>query len=170
MKKDKSIFNKYIVSRDGIIKTKDGELVKIFKSNKYLQCCLFDIYGNKHTLGVHTVISMFHDVKWYDGCVVHHKDGNTYNNNIENLEVTNRSFHTKRHHTDGTLHNIGSFASKFQSGASNPNAKAVRCVELNKIFSTARQAEKEMGVHHTKISACCHGKAHTTGGYHWEFV
>lgn len=35
----------------------------------------------------------------YDTEVIHHKDGNKLNNNIDNLEVTDRIEHGKKHHT-----------------------------------------------------------------------
>ena len=168
--KSKEIFDGYVVSKDGTITKNDGTAVKTFKSNKYIQCCLFDIDGKKHTVGVHTVVSMFYDDKWYDGCVVHHKDGDMHNNNLENLEVLDKSSHTKQHHKDGTLYRIGKFASEHQCGKNNPRAKAVRCIELNMCFDTAREAEKYTGVSHIGISTCCHGKKKTSGGYHWEFV
>ncbi len=168
--KSKDLFKGYIVNKDGTIVKPDGTLVKTFKSNKYIQCCLFDIYGKKHILGVHTVVSMFYDKCWYDGCVVHHKDGNPKNNNIQNLEVMSRRKHSSMHHKDGTYHDIGKYASIHQRGGRNPNAKAVRCVELNKVFETAKEAEDATNISQVCISRCCNGTRKTTGGYHWEFV
>ena len=47
--------------------------------------------------------------------------------------------------------------------------KKVLCVELNKIFESAAQAARELGISNTKISSCCHGRTNTAGGYHWRF-
>ena len=67
-----------------------------FKSNQYLQVCQFDIQHKKHVYGVHTVIAMKYQ-NYYEGCVVHHKDGNCHNNTIDNLEVMSRSEHGRMH-------------------------------------------------------------------------
>lgn len=168
--KSKELFQGYVVAKDGTITKSDGTPVKIFKSNKYKQCCLFDVNGKKYVLGVHTVVSMFHDETWYDGCVVHHKDGNPHNNHIDNLEVMSKGKHSSMHHNDGTYHNIGQYSKKHQCGRNNPKAKAVKCIELNQIFDTAREAEKMIGIGHALISRCCHHTRKTAGGYHWEFV
>lgn len=47
--------------------------------------------------------------------------------------------------------------------------KAVYCIELNKKFETAAEASRQLGIDRRKISACCHGKRNTTGGYHWQY-
>ena len=168
--KSKELFEGYVVAKDGTITKSDGTPVKIFKSNKYKQCCLFDVHGKKYVLGVHTVVSMFHDESWYDGCVVHHKDGNAHNNHIDNLEVMPRGKHSSIHQKDGTYYDLGKYSSMYQCGKNNPMAKAVRCIELNKVFNTAKEAEDITGVNRVCISRCCHHVRKIAGGYHWEFV
>lgn len=59
---------------------------------------------------------------------------------------------------------------EYLSGAKNPMARAVKCVELNQIFETARAAEKETGVSYKNISNVLRGKSKTAGGFHWEYV
>lgn len=76
---------------------KNGELIKPFKSNKYLQVCIYDNDNKKHTVGVHTVIAMKYFDDYYPGCVVHHKDDNKHNNHAYNLEVKTRSKHSSDH-------------------------------------------------------------------------
>lgn len=34
---------------------------------------------------------------WYEGCVIHHIDGNPHNNHVGNLKVESRSEHSKHH-------------------------------------------------------------------------
>ena len=170
MERKKENFSNYIVNRDGSIFKKDGTPVKIFKSNKYLQCCLFDDEGGKHIMGVHAVIAMFYDDDWYKGCVVHHKDGDQHNNHVDNLEVMSRNEHTIQHQKEHTIFDIGEYSKTNQVGKNNPRAKAVRCVELDIVFETAREAERHTGALNGKISMCCNGKAKTAGGYHWQFA
>lgn len=54
----------------------------------------------------------------------------------------------------------------------NKNLTPVYCVELDKIFSCASDAEKSLGINGTNILPCCrhdYGRK-TCGGYHWEFA
>ena len=90
--------DRYIVTKDGQIldKQRDCKPIKYFKSNKYLQCCIFDNNG-KHTVGVHNVVAQAHCNDWFEGCVVHHKDNNQQNNKAENLECFDLAEHTKLH-------------------------------------------------------------------------
>ena len=79
--------DRYIVTEDGQIfdKEKGNKPVKLFKSNKYLQCCIFDENG-KHVMGVHNVVAQALCKDWFDGCIVHHIDNNQQNNHINNLQ------------------------------------------------------------------------------------
>ena len=47
--------------------------------------------------------------------------------------------------------------------------KTVYCVELNKTFSSAAEAARELGLQRPNISRCCAGGLKTTGGYHWKY-
>lgn len=66
--------------------------------------------------------------------------------------------------------------SEAMKGEKNPNynkhvgGKKCLCVELNLIFESTRQAEKELKVDHTRISAACRGVQKTAGGYHWQYI
>lgn len=51
-----------------------------------------------------------------------------------------------------------------------PTYKAVRCIELNKIFKSLKDAAKWCGVNPSTLSSCLHGAQHTSGGYHWEYI
>ena len=51
--KSKELFEGYVVAKDGTITKSDGTPVKVFKSNKYKQCCLFDVHGKKYVLECH---------------------------------------------------------------------------------------------------------------------
>lgn len=49
------------------------------------------------------------------------------------------------------------------------NTTPVLCVELNKVFSCAAVAAKELNIG-PRILDVCRGKRKTCGGYHWKFV
>lgn len=48
-------------------------------------------------------------------------------------------------------------------------SKPIKCIELNQIFSSGLDAEKELNICRSNISQCCTGKRKIAGGYHWEF-
>lgn len=50
------------------------------------------------------------------------------------------------------------------------NKKKIMCIELNKTFSSAVDAEKELNINRTCISQVLNGKCKTAGGYHWKEV
>ena len=56
------------------------------------------------------------------------------------------------------------------SGGNHPRATPVLCVELNAVFDCTRDAERQLGINHAHISACCKGQRKTAGGYHWNYV
>lgn len=77
---------------------------------------------------------------------VNHKDENKQNNCLENLEWCSNLYNTT-----------------YSCG------KAVRCVELNKVFESSQAAMRELGVDGSDIRKCCKGQKNTAGHYHWEY-
>ena len=49
-------------------------------------------------------------------------------------------------------------------------SKPVRCVETGVVYFGIREAARAIGLGHQNISAACHGKTKTSGGFHWELV
>ncbi|MBP5423890.1 MAG: HNH endonuclease [Paludibacteraceae bacterium] len=90
--------NRYKITKDGQIFDKENNYkpIKTFKSNKYMQCCIYDENG-KHVVGVHNVVAQALCDDWFDGCVVHHKDNNQCNNAVDNLECLDLVSHVKLH-------------------------------------------------------------------------
>jgi hypothetical protein len=59
----------------------------------------------------------------------------------------------------------------FKQQYYNSLKKSVRCVELNKIFSSLTEASRFIKQSDkARISKCCYNHNLTSGGYHWEFV
>lgn len=76
-----------------------GIKMKPFMSNKYYQVYLIDRTGSGHIFGVHTVVAMKY-LDYYEGCVIHHEDGDPHNNAVSNLVVMSRSEHSRSHIKD----------------------------------------------------------------------
>lgn len=57
------------------------------------------------------------------------------------------------------------------TGDKNPSAVSVLCVELNKIFTTAKDAAGFCGLQFsTTILKCAKGERKTAGGYTWQLI
>lgn len=61
-------------------------------------------------------------------------------------------------------------------GSNNVKSKQVYCVELNRLFGSTREAEREISIPHEYISKNCRGKSKYAGTdtignkLHWEYV
>ena len=90
---------------------------------------------------------------------INHKDENTSNNNVENLEYCDRKYNC----------NYGNHNIKNKLAQHN---KPILCVELNKVFYSSRDAEKETSVKRQNIISCCNKKYgfKTAGRFHWEWA
>lgn len=100
------------------------------------------------------------------GMTINHKDGDKSNNRIENLEiVTYRENHL---HAFRVLHRTPSCLGRTNTNVSKPVVQQKDGVPIAEYLS-ARDAERKTGVGFKGISACCHGKAKTAGGYEWMF-
>lgn len=62
------------------------------------------------------------------------------------------------------------FYGKKLCGDKNGHATKVRCVELDKIYTTVKEASDKTGTSRQNISHALNGRQETAGGYHWEYV
>lgn len=58
----------------------------------------------------------------------------------------------------------------WYSGAENPNAKSVKCVETGKVYGTVKEAAEDIGCHPSKISAVLHGDRKHIKQLHFMFT
>ena len=64
-----------------------------------------------------------------------------------------------------------------KTGELHHRSKAVLCIELNKIFGSAMEVQRKLGIPHSNISDCCNGKYKSAGKHpvtgeklHWRYV
>jgi hypothetical protein len=82
---------------------------------------------------------------------VNHKDHNTLNNCVDNLEWCDR-----------TYNNRYSRAKKIK--------QLTKDNKLIKIWNCMRDVERSLNINHSCISNCCMGKQKTAGGFKWEYL
>ena len=151
--------NNYQISNYGRVISKNynhsgkQKEIKFWKTKRgYLIASLFD--GEKqHHNSVHRLVAKAFVPNPDNLPVVNHKDGNQLNNRADNLEwVTVR---------DNTMH--GFYVLKHH-GLTKP----ILCIETGKIYESAQQAGRELGICSNNISAAGRGTIKTAGGYHWK--
>lgn len=92
---------------------------------------------------------------------VNHKDENKENNCVWNLEWCDRKYNC----------NYGARNEKMLKSRNGKNAlKKVLCVETNKVYPSAHEAERQTGIFNQSIIKCCKGKYKSTNGYHWQYA
>lgn len=133
-----------------------------------------------------------------EGHIVHHKDENTLNNNIDNLELMTRTEHISYHashrpeetknkfkesvkgkkHSEETkmkisLSKIGKPLPKTEQACKNiakALSKKTRCIDLDIIFPSAKIATKIMGINSQEITKVCRHERKSYFGYTWEYI
>ena len=108
--------------------------------------------GEERWCKVHRLVAEAFVDGYEVGLVVNHKNEMKTDNRSSNLE-----WMTQRENTI--------------SSSKHPNpVKAVRCVELDDVYDSTREASRQTGCDQSSISKCCRGILKTCGGYHWEFI
>lgn len=59
---------------------------------------------------------------------------------------------------------------KISESMSKRIGRSIKCIETNKIYDTATQANKETNIDRSSITAVCRGRQKTAGGYHWKYM
>ena len=114
-------------------------------------------HNNKsHTETVHRLIADTFIKSDKHNLDVRHKNDNTLDNRLSNLEYCTRSETIQR---------------AFARGTKVPSRQVkVRVVETGEIFESIRACARALGLHQSDICKCVNGAAYTCGGLHFEKV
>ena len=139
---------KYQVSNLGRVWSVGGQkyLVGSYDKDGYMRIHLTAKNGKTKQEKVHRLVALAFIDNPSGLPQVNHKDENKENNCVDNLEWCNASYN-----------NIYS------------KGKAVRCIELDRVFGCSQIAMRELGIDGSSIRKCCKGQQKTCGGYHWEY-
>ena len=170
---------KYQVSNLGNVKslnynrTGEEKILKPVKGrDNYLHVYLCK-NGKQKNIKIHRLVAEAFIPKIDGKEFVDHIDGNRQNNNVNNLrwctQAENNSFDLARKHMSEAKQGRKNYM-YGKTGKLHHRSKAVLCIELNKIFGSAMEVQRKLGIPHSNISDCCNGKCKSAGGYHWKFI
>lgn len=103
---------------------------------------------------------------------VNHKDCNTQNNSVDNLEWCTRSYNVKHSYVFGKHIPPRNLKGKF--GYDHPISKEISQYDLNnnyiQTYGSASQASKLTGICYESIKKVARNKQHTAGGFVWKYT
>lgn len=131
------------------------------------------LYKRKQKNGINTSEHRIIYEKYYGkipaGYIIHHIDGDKLNNSIENLKAMSQLEHNRIH--KHTSWNKGlKYHRTVKLGEYESRKKKVRCVELNIIFNSVKDAAKYINRKTQSISRCLHNSKYSAGGFHFELA
>lgn len=102
LKEIKTSNKRFISINNRVYVTKDGEVLDkrniSIEPGEYYQIDMITLTGSRCKKYLHQIVAICFMSGYYEGCVVHHKDGNTQNNDISNLEIMSRKEHFIEHY------------------------------------------------------------------------
>lgn len=160
---------KDVVGYEGLYAVTSCGKVWSYKSQKFLKpkedkdgYLIIVLYKNKirKDAKIHRLVSQAYIPNPEGKPQVNHRDEDKSNNCVNNLEWA-----TAKENTNYGTRNK-------RAGEANRNSRGVPvyCVELDKVFLSARGAARELGLQQSNITACVKGKHKTCGGYHWQYT
>ena len=147
----------YKVSEYGdVLSVKSNELLKPQNDCRgYLQVGLYKNRKRKQYKIHRLVATAFCEGAEYFN-EVNHIDEDKTNNHYSNLEWCTREYNN----------NFGTRNDRIGESS----MKKVRCIELDRIFNSVKEASEYINRNKENISACLRGKRKTCGNFHWEYV
>lgn len=123
-------------------------------------------YGKHYHCAVHRLVAQAFIQNPEELPCINHKDENTKNNYVENLEWCTWKYNSNY----GTLpHRIS-----VRQTNSPERSKAVCQIGMDgkviKSYPSQKEAERQTGVSSDMIGRVCRGQAKTGGGYKWAFI
>lgn len=149
MKDIKNYEGLYAVTEDGRIWSYRSKkfLVPQVAGQGYLKVELYKKGHKKASLFVHRLVAEAFIPNPDNLPEVNHKNEDKTKNEVSNLEWMSH-----------------------QANVAYSNAKAIRCIELNRVFNSVIDAERALNLRHENICKVLKGKLAYTGGYRFEYI
>ena len=104
--------------------------------------------------------------------IVRHLNDCKTDNRLENLTWGTFSDNIQDSIRNGRYNYEGASKGGIITGATTAKklSKPVRCIETGIIYPNSYEASHQLTIERNGIRNCCHGRQHTAGGFHWEYV
>ena len=158
--------NRYMISNFGRVKSlkyrhhNKIEILKQENNRGYKRICLFTKDGKKKHFSVHRLVAEAFIPKPNNYKEINHKDEDTTNNNVNNLEWCNHTYNI----------NYGTRTQKARLKRIKPIIQFDKENNFIKRFESITDAEKEIKGSRANIIACMKGKISTAYGYKWKYA
>lgn len=155
---------RYQISNLGNVRTNDFNhsgkmrLMRIATGTRgYKQICLTK-NNKRSTKRIHRLVAEAFIPNPHNYPTVNHIDENKSNNRSDNLEWCSFEYNTK-------------YGTRTER-TGNPVLQMTMNGEVIGTYVSSKEAERQVGVDHTHILNCCHGKKHciSAGGFKWKFA
>lgn len=154
--------NRQRLGAGGSIRNCKGRILKAIPNQSgHLLVNLYDEEGKSKKALVHRLVAEAFLENPENLPCINHKDENKLNNCVDNLEWCTIAYNNSYSHLENNL---------YRKTGNYPIAViqySLSGEEINR-YASYSQAEKETGIDHSGISACCRGKQKTAGGFVWK--
>lgn len=151
------------VKHRNIYITLKEKILKPVKNKYYLKVCLWK-NGKRESKLIHRLVAETFIHNPNNLPEVNHLDENKTNNNVNNLEWSDRchncNFGTRNKRISKAL--TGCYNTKI--------SKPVKCIETGLIFPSTMEVQRKLGFDNGKISKCCNGKLKSAYKLHWKWA
>lgn len=168
-------------------KSRKEKLLKPGKNKSNYLTVVLCKNGEHKTCKVHRLVANAFIPKIDGKTHVDHIDGNPSNNVYTNLrwcsQAENNNFDLYRRHMSEAKKGEKSYlygkhrTEETKRKIAKANSKQVLCIEMNKIYGSTMEVERELGIDHSNISMCCNGKYKFAGKHpvtreklHWKYI
>jgi len=148
----------YQISNLGNSKNKKEKILRPKNNKKYKQVAL-NKNGKKKFFFVHRLVAKAFIDNPKQLNEVNHKNENTTDNRVENLEWCNHKYNV----------NYGTRNIKTALKNGKEVCQFDKEGNLLKTFKSTRSAERECNILHQNISDCCNGKVRQAGEFIWKY-